>query len=228
MIKSKKLSKFKEIKHGFFNRQGGKSKGIYKSLNCGIGSSDAKKNVKNNLKIVCKKIDCFSNKLILLNQIHSNKFYFINENFKSDFNKRGLSGKLIIPKLKYYKKLKHKIKNHYLKLDINNENMSHVLALSKLLKIKDKILFKSLNSFEGLPHRYEIFLRKRNCIFINDSKATSFISTKFALQNSHNIFWIVGGLPKKNDKINLRNLKRKIIKSYIPEKVKFFIEKKLI
>ena len=82
MIKSKKLSKFKEIKHGFFNKQGGKSKGIYKSLNCGIGSSDAKKNVKNNLKIVCKKIDCLSNKLILLNQVHSNKFYFINKNFK--------------------------------------------------------------------------------------------------------------------------------------------------
>ena len=152
-----------------------------------------------------------------------NQYSIINENFKSDFNKRGLSGKLIIPKLKYYKKLKHKIKNHYLKLDINNENMSHVFALSKLLKIKEKILFKSLNSFVGLPHRYEIFLKKRNCIFINDSKATSFISAKIALQNSHNIFWIVGGLPKKNDKINLRNLKRNIIKSYIIGKnIKFF------
>ena len=98
MIKSKKLSKFQEINHGFFNKQGGKSKGIYKSLNCGIGSSDAKKNVKNNLKIVCKKIDCFSNKLILLNQIHSNKFYFINENFK--FNKKRLKGDALITNVK--------------------------------------------------------------------------------------------------------------------------------
>jgi len=98
LIKSKKLSKFREINHAFFNKQGGKSKGIYKSLNCGIGSSDTKKNVKNNLKIVCKKIDCFSNKLILLNQVHSNKFHFINKNFK--FNKKRLKGDALITNVK--------------------------------------------------------------------------------------------------------------------------------
>ena len=98
MIKSKKLSKFQEIKHGFFNKQGGKSEGIYKSLNCGIGSSDTKKNVRNNLKIVCKKINCSSRKLILLNQIHSNKFYFIDKNFK--FNKKKLKGDALITNVK--------------------------------------------------------------------------------------------------------------------------------
>ena len=98
MIKSKKLSKFKNIKHGFFNKKGGKSNGIYKSLNCGIGSSDKKKNVRNNLKIVCKKINCFSKKLILLNQIHSNKFYFISKNFK--FNKKKLKGDALITNVK--------------------------------------------------------------------------------------------------------------------------------
>ena len=98
MIKSKKLSKFKNIKHGFFNKKGGKSEGIYKSLNCGIGSSDAKKNVRNNLKIVCKKINCSSKKLILLNQIHSNKFYFIDKNFK--FNKKKLKGDALITNVK--------------------------------------------------------------------------------------------------------------------------------
>ena len=40
MIVSKKLFQHKEIIHGFFNRNGGISKGIYKSLNCGIGSID--------------------------------------------------------------------------------------------------------------------------------------------------------------------------------------------
>ena len=98
MIKSKKLSKFQEIKHGFFNKKGGKSVGIYKSLNCGIGSSDTKKNVRNNLKIVCKKINCSSKKLILLNQIHSNKFYFISKNFK--FKKKKLKGDALITNVK--------------------------------------------------------------------------------------------------------------------------------
>ena len=98
MIKSKKLSKFKHVKHGFFNKKGGKSKGIYKSLNCGIGSSDSKKNVRNNLKIVCKKINCSFKKLILLNQIHSDKFYFINKNFK--FNKKKLKGDALITNVK--------------------------------------------------------------------------------------------------------------------------------
>ena len=55
MIKSKKLSKQKKISHGFFNRNGGKSGGIYKSLNCGPGSNDKIKNIKENLKIVKKR-----------------------------------------------------------------------------------------------------------------------------------------------------------------------------
>ena len=43
MIKSRKLYKQKKISHGFFNRNGGKSVGIYRSLNCGPGSNDNKK-----------------------------------------------------------------------------------------------------------------------------------------------------------------------------------------
>ena len=65
MNKSKKLSKFKSVKHAFFNRLGGKSKGIYKSLNCGIGSSDTKKNVLTNLNIALRKIGAKSKKIAL-------------------------------------------------------------------------------------------------------------------------------------------------------------------
>ena len=56
MIKSKKLIKFKNIRHGFFDRRGGVSKGIYKSLNCGFGSNDKIKDIRKNLEKVC--IDC--------------------------------------------------------------------------------------------------------------------------------------------------------------------------
>ena len=82
MITSKKLNKLNGISHGFFNRCGGKSKGIYKSLNCGPGSNDKRINIYENLKIVKRKINKDCKNIILLNQIHSNKFIFINKNFK--------------------------------------------------------------------------------------------------------------------------------------------------
>ena len=72
-----------------------------------------------------------------------------------------------------------------------------------------------LKSFKGLPHRYEIFLKKKNYLFVNDSKATTFQASKFALKNSTNTYWILGGLPKKNDKFDLKEVKQNIIKSYI-------------
>ena len=89
MIKSKKLEKFNNIKHGFFDSKGGVSSGIYKSLNCGIGSNDKKKNVTKNLKIVSKKIG-FNKNLILLRQLHSNKVYFVNKKPKKKLFGDGL------------------------------------------------------------------------------------------------------------------------------------------
>ena len=85
MIKSKKLSKIKTIKHGFFNKTGGKSKKIYKSLNCGPGSKDNPSNVKKNLEIVKKKIKSPTNSILLLNQIHSNKFVYIDKKNKMNY-----------------------------------------------------------------------------------------------------------------------------------------------
>jgi len=82
LIKSKKLSRFKNIEHAFFNKLGGKSSGIFKSLNCGLGSSDIKKNVLKNLEVVSNKINNKRGKIILLNQVHSNKFFYIGKNSK--------------------------------------------------------------------------------------------------------------------------------------------------
>jgi YfiH family protein len=87
LIKSKKLSKFKEIEHAFFNRLGGKSTGIFKSLNCGLSSSDNKKNILKNLDTACNKINAKSKKIVLLNQVHGNKFFYIDKNSKLNNNK---------------------------------------------------------------------------------------------------------------------------------------------
>ena len=97
MIKSKLISKYKNISHGFFNKLGGYSVGIYRSLNCGKGSKDNKNNINNNLKKVCKKIGCDKSKLILLNQIHSNKVFLINNITK----KKPIGDSLVTCKSKY-------------------------------------------------------------------------------------------------------------------------------
>ena len=91
MFKSKKLKKYKNVRHGFFNQQGGISKGIFKSLNCGLGSEDKIQNVKKNIEIVCKKIGCNKNKLVLLNQFHSNIVHKI-----SKIPKKNLKGDSLI------------------------------------------------------------------------------------------------------------------------------------
>ena len=91
MLKSKKLTSFKNIRHGFFNKKGGVSKGIYKSLNCGHGSDDEIKNIRKNIDKVCKKIGCTRNNLILLNQIHSNIVHQI-----SKIQKKKIERRLII------------------------------------------------------------------------------------------------------------------------------------
>jgi UDP-N-acetylmuramoylalanine--D-glutamate ligase len=155
------------------------------------------------------------------------QFALVNKKLKKIFKKRNFVSKLVIPKEKNYKKIKHKIKNHYLKLSINDENMSFAYAFSKLLKISNKSFIAAINSFVGLSHRYEIFLKRKNIVFINDSKATSFESTKFALLNSKNVYWILGGLPKKNDKIVLSGIRKNIIKSYLIGKNTRFFKKQI-
>ena len=80
MIRSEKLKKLNGINHGFFNRNGGTSKGIYKSLNCGPGSKDKKINVRKNLRIVKNKFNKETKNIFLLHQIHSNKFVYIDKN----------------------------------------------------------------------------------------------------------------------------------------------------
>ncbi len=90
MIKSKLLSNFKNISHGFFNSDGGYSNGIYKSLNCGIGSKDKKGRVLKNLMKVSKKIKVTNHNLVLLNQVHSNKVKYINKNTNNRFVGDGL------------------------------------------------------------------------------------------------------------------------------------------
>ena len=170
-------------------------------------------------------INYMNSKLKIFRHQDKNQFALINNKLKKILKKKNFKSKLIIPEKKAYKKVKYKIKNQYLKLNINDENMSFVFTFSKLLKISEKSFIKAKNSFVGLSHRYEIFLKKKDIVFINDSKATSFESARYALTSSKNIYWILGGLPKKNDKIILSGVRKNIIKCYlIGKNTKFFLK----
>ena len=92
MFYSKKLKKFKQIKHCFFSKKNGFSKGIYKSLNCGKGSKDSKENIKKNLDHVSKKLNVKGNRLILMHQTHSNKVVEIK---KSNYKKKIVADAMI-------------------------------------------------------------------------------------------------------------------------------------
>ncbi len=83
MFYSKSLKKINKINHCFFSKKNGFSHGIYKSLNCGRGSKDNKKNVHKNLNFVAKKMNVKRSKLILMHQTHSNKVVEVKEtNYK--------------------------------------------------------------------------------------------------------------------------------------------------
>ena len=83
MFYSNRLIKISEIRHCFFSRKKGFSKGIYKGLNCVRVSKDTKKNVRKNLNYVAKKMQIKKDNLVLMYQTHSNKVVKINrKNFK--------------------------------------------------------------------------------------------------------------------------------------------------
>ena len=76
----KEINKYPHINCAFFYRNEGISGGIYKSLNCGLNSKDKKSNVLRNRTIALKRIGLNKKKLIIPNQIHSNKIKIVDEN----------------------------------------------------------------------------------------------------------------------------------------------------
>lgn len=149
------------------------------------------------------------------------------KNIIKRFKKEKKLSKLEIISSKPYQKIKHKILNKYLLSKANENNMPFIYKLSKIFKLNKKSFIKYSNTFKGLEHRHEIVYKKKNIVFINDSKATSFEACKYALQSNKNIFWILGGLPKIGDKFRFDNFKKNIIKSFIIGKHVNFFKKQI-
>ena len=72
-------------------------------------------------------------------------FSIVQKKLVRKFKKRRLKGKLFLPDLAAFKKIKPKInKNIFIKSNINDENISFVFALSKILKISERSFIMSL------------------------------------------------------------------------------------
>ncbi len=67
------------ITHCFTTRKGGVSSGECSSLNLGFSRNDSKKNVEENIKIICDAMNIKIENLVFSNQVHSNKIRVVNE-----------------------------------------------------------------------------------------------------------------------------------------------------
>ena len=148
MIKSKKLSKIKNLQHGFFNSVGGKSKNIYKSLNCGPGSKDKKLNIKKNLEIVRKKIGKKAKDIFLLQQVHSSKFIYINNKFK--YKKKIIADAVIT-------------NQRNLPIAVLTADCSPILIYDKKKKIIAAIHAGWKGAYKGITTKVIRFMIKKGC-----------------------------------------------------------------
>ena len=78
MSKKNKIIFYKDFQYCFFTRNGGVSKKNFNSLNCAFNKGDDRINVKKNREYVHKNF-CSKKKIVLINQVHSNKIFFIDK-----------------------------------------------------------------------------------------------------------------------------------------------------
>jgi len=143
---------------------------------------------------------------------------FVNRNdrfIQNRINKISYKFKLNHVDTRIKKSLQKKIKNQYFSSKMNQANLAFVLRIIKNFPIKKKILLKSINEFSGLDYRQQIIFQNKRLIIINDSKSTSYSSSEELLKMQNNIYWLIGGIPKKKDKLNLPKKYFKNIQVYV-------------
>ncbi|KPM32360.1 UDP-N-acetylmuramoylalanine-D-glutamate ligase [Croceitalea dokdonensis DOKDO 023] len=111
-----------------------------------------------------------------------------------------------------------KMSTEFLTLD-GQHNLKNAMAASMaalLVKVRKETIQKSIENFQGAPHRLEKVLKINHVEYINDSKATNVNATYYALDGIQKpIVWIVGGVDKGNDYNELMPLVREKVKAII-------------
>jgi len=212
MFYSKKFKKFNNIKHCFFSRKGGFSKGIYQSLNCGKGSKDNKKNVFRNLSLVSKKMKINQERLALMRQTHSNKVIIINKKNKDSkkFNSDALITKMegvalgvvtadCVPIILY---------------DIKNKIIGCIHAGWK--GASSGIIENTVKKFKKLNSKNKIFASIGPCIGGKSYEVDIDFYKKFILKSKKNVVYF----SKKNKDKKLFNLRKYVNDKLIKLNVK--------
>ena len=212
MFYSKKFKKFSNIKHCFFSRRGGFSKGIYRGLNCGKGSKDSKKNVNRNLSLVSKKMKIHQKKLYLMYQTHSNKVIMINKKNQNSkrFNSDALITKLrgvalgivtadCVPIILY---------------DIKNQIIGCIHAGWK--GASSGIIENTVKKFKKISSKNKIFASVGPCIGLKSYEVDLNFYKKFILKSKKNSVYF----SKKNKKKKLFNLRKYVNDKLIKLNVK--------
>ena len=205
MFYSKRLKKFKNLNHCFFSRRGGYSSGLYKSLNCGKGSRDKRKNIAKNLEYVSKKMYVKKKRLILMHQTHSNKVIEINE---KNLDKNIYSDAMITR----YKKIA---------LGVLTADCVPILVYDKRNKIigcihagwrgaLSGIIKKTIIKIKRKNSRYDIFASVGPCISIKSYEVDLNFYKKFIAKENKN---------KKNFKIKNKNKKIFNLREYVNDKL---------
>ena len=87
---------------------------------------------------------------------------------------------------------------------------------AKLLQVRKETIAESLLDFEGVEHRLENVQKVNGVQFINDSKATNVNAVFYALECMETpTIWIVGGVDKGNDYVDLLPLVREKVKAIV-------------
>jgi YfiH family protein len=165
LIRSNKLKIKKKLKHGFFNSSGGRSKKIYKSLNCGSNSLDKKSDIKKNLQIVRKKISTKAKNIFLLQQFHSNKFVFIDKRYKI---KKKPKADAVITNQKY------------LPIAVLTADCAPILIYDDKIKMIAAIHAGWKGAFKGIVNNVVKFMIKKGC---NVENITAVIGPSISLKN---------------------------------------------
>ena len=165
-------------------------------------------------------------KFKLLKNLHPGGTGLIEKNIFSNKDIKQKRTKTKIIKINSSSKNKIIDKNKTISNDMV-QNFNFAIYISKLLKIEKKIIKKTINNFKGLPFRQEIIYQNKKVMIMNDSKSTSFSSSLNILKSFKNIHWILGGLAKKGDKLNLPNKFQKNIKYYIYGRDRYLFIKQL-